>query len=56
MLQNMVSDQDLCCLLTRISMQNTLKIEHPLETPETRNGLTQMIRMDQSTSQKRVKL
>ena len=53
--QNAASDQDLHCLLTEISMENTVKMEkNPLETHKTRNGLIRMIRMDKSTGQKSV--
>ena len=52
--QNAASDQDLHCLLTEISVKSAVKIENPPEKPKTRNGIIQMIRMDKSTSQKRV--
>ena len=48
--QNVASDQDLQCLLTRL--QNTLKLK--ILTSETTNGLIQMMWMDKSTGQKRV--
>ena len=38
------------CLLIGIPMQNTAK-----ETPKSRNGIIQIIRMDKSTGEKRVK-
>ena len=47
------SEQDQHCLLTVISMQNTVKIKAGI--PKTRNGHIQMIRTDKSTSQKWIK-
>ena len=55
MLPNAVSDQGLHCLLTEISMENAVKMKTSQETPKTRNGLTQMIRMDTSAGQKWIK-
>ena len=46
---NSASDQGLHCLLTEISMENTVKNILSKLPPETRNGLVQMIRMDKST-------
>ena len=40
------------CLLTGISMQNTVKIKTSLETSHTRNELIQMIRIDKSNDLK----
>ena len=50
--QNVASDQDLPCLLVGSPMQNIVKIKNPPETPQTRNGLVQIIRMNKSTGQK----
>ena len=50
--QNVVSDQSLHCLLTGFSMQNMGKSENIHKKPlKMRNGLTQMIRMDDPTGQ-----
>ena len=43
---NASSDQRLHCLLTEISMDNAVKMK--ISTPKTRNGLIQMITMEQS--------
>ena len=53
--QNTAFDQGLHCLLTRISVQNKMKWKHLPDTPKTRNGFIQMIRLDKSTNQERVK-
>ena len=49
-------DQDIHvhCLLTEVSMRKMKKWKHPPETPDTRNGLIHMIRIDKSSGQKRV--
>ena len=52
--QNGASDQGLHYLLTEISKENPVK--NVPETPKTRNGLIQVIRMDKSTGQNRVKV
>ena len=43
-------------IFSQESMQNTVKLKIFTESPETRNGLNQMIRMDKSTGQKRVEV
>ena len=53
--QNVASDPGLHYLLTEIS-PNTVKAKILTRNPKTSNGLIQIIRMDNSTSQKRVKL
>ena len=50
----MATDQGLCCLVTEISMKNTVKMKYQPITPKTRNGLIQMIRMGYSIGQNRV--
>ena len=50
----MVSEQGLQSLLTKISLQNTKKWKHPPETPKTRNGLIQILRMDMDLSERRI--
>ena len=52
---NAASDQYLHCLLTEISMEMQQKSKQPSETSKTRNGIIQMMRMDKSSGQKRVK-
>ena len=47
----MASKRGLHCLCTAISMDVIVKMKNPPETPKTRNGLIQMIRMDNSTGQ-----
>ena len=42
------------CLHRFQSMENTVKIKHPPETPKTRNGLIQMIQTNKSTGQNRI--
>ena len=53
--QYLASHQDLHCLLTEISMENSVKMKNLPETLKTKNGLIQMIRMNKSTSQKESK-
>ena len=49
----MLSDQDLHCILQGIAVQNIVKLKKRLpETPKTRNGLIQMVRMGKSAGQK----
>ena len=53
---NVASELGLHCLITEISTENAGKIKkQPPETPKTRNGLIQMIRMDKSICQKWLK-
>ena len=53
--QNTASDwESLHCLLTEVSMQNTVKVKYSPETSKSTNRLSQMIRMNKSTCQKRV--
>ena len=52
--QNVASELGLHYFLTGTTMQITINGKHPLETPKTRNGLIQMIKMDKSTGQKTV--
>ena len=49
------SDEDMHCLLVGISMISTVKVKSSLEIPKTKNGLIQMIRMENSTFIKWVK-
>ena len=47
------AEQSLHCLLTEISMENAVKNKrHPPETPNSRNKLVQMIKLDKSTGQR----
>ena len=47
--------QGLYCLLTGISMRSTIKVKIFTRNSKTTNGLVQMIRMDKSVGQKRLK-
>ena len=50
---NSASDQSLYCLLTRISVENKLKMKTKTatDTPLIKNGIVRLIRMDKSTKQ-----
>ena len=50
--QNAAPDEGLRCLLTEISVQNTVKMKTSTRTPKTRNGLVQMIKIDKSAYRK----
>ena len=52
--QNAASDQGLHCLLTDISMQNTITMKTSARIPSTCNGLIQMLKTDKFTDQRRI--
>ena len=54
--QNAMSDQGSDCFLTRISMQNTVKVKTFARNPKTRNGLIHVIKIGKSSAQKEVKI
>ena len=53
--QNAASNQDLHCLLTGMSIQNNIKMKSTSDTPPFEDGFVQLIRMDKSIRQIRVK-